>query len=204
MKRILTGVVVVGVGLTVLAGYMFPSRLAPVLNLIIDWGVLLLGAAVLIGVGYLLRMHIHKLVRPGKGWFTSLVALLAFGFTLIAGLALTSQDPFFVDLVLNIQVPVEASLLGILAVVLLYASLRFIRTQGWTPMSIGFFSSAILSLLLNLGYAAFNPGTIASELVTFLRRLPIAGARGVLIGMALGGLIVAMRVLLTIDRPYGE
>jgi hypothetical protein len=37
-----------------------------------------------------------------------------------------------------------------------------------------------------------------------LRRLPMVGARGILLGMGLGGLIVGLRVLLTIEKPYGE
>lgn len=204
MKKILAIVITIGIGLTVLAGYFFQAQLGPVLTLIIDWGILLVGVAGLVGIGYLLRLHFIKLLRHEKGAFFSGVVLFAFFFTLIAGFVLTPQNAFFQDLVLNVQIPVEASLLAILAVTLMVISLRLIRTRGWTPMSTAFLLSTIVSLIFNLGLIRTESGTLAANLVAFLHRLPLAGGRGILLGVALGGLIFGLRVLLTIDRPYGE
>jgi len=105
---------------------------------------------------------------------------------------------------LNIQIPVEASLLGVLAVILLIASLRLIRTQGWTPLSISFMVSAVIALVIESGVLPMAPQSLVGQVIGFLRRLPIAGTRGILMGMALGGLLVGLRVLLGVDRPYGE
>lgn len=204
MKKILAAIILVGVGLFVLAGYFFRTPLGSILGLIFDWGILLMGVTGLIGIGYLLRTHLVRLFHLEKGAFSSSIVLLAFIFTLTAGFILTPRDPFFQDLILNVQIPVEASLLSILAVMLLYGSLRLIRTRGWTPMSVAFLFSAVLTLIFNLGYLQAEGETFASQLLLFLRRLPLAGARGILLGMALGGLIVGLRVLLNIDRPYGE
>ena len=190
-------------GMIVLAGYFFQSQLGPVLAVIVDWGILLVGVIGLIGIGYLVWMHFDKLRQHEKGSFFSMVVLFGFILTLVTGLLLTPQNVFYRDLILNIQVPVEASLLAVLAVTLLYTSLRLVRTRGYTPMSIGFVLSALVMLFLNLGYLQADPGTIAAELVAFLQRLPMVGARGILLGIALGGLIVGLRVLLTINRPYG-
>jgi hypothetical protein len=106
--------------------------------------------------------------------------------------------------VLNIQIPVETSLLAILAVTMLFASLRIIRTRGWTLMSASFLISALISLILNLHYLNPAIGTAGAEWLEFVRRLPLAGLRGILIGIALGGLIVGLRVLLGMDRPYED
>jgi len=130
--------------------------------------------------------------------------LAAFLFALIAGFILTPQNSFYRHLILNVQIPVEASLLAILAVMLLYAGLRLIQTRGWTPMSGAFLVSAILSLIIDLGFIQTRSGTLGAELIALLDRLPTAGARGILLGMALGGMVVGLRVLLTVDRPYGE
>ena len=204
MRKILSIIILVAVGSLVLAGYAFQEFLAPALGLVLNWGVVLLGAALLIGIGYLLRMHFIKLFRAGKRSAMSAITLIAFFFTLISGLVLTTESEFFSDLILNVQVPVEASLLAILAVTLFYASLRLIRTQGWTPLSMGFLVSSVAFLVLESGILPIMSGSPAAQVVGFLRRLPLAGARGILIGMALGGLLVGLRVLLTIDRPYGE
>ena len=204
MKKLPSIIISVVVGFTVLAGYFFQSQLGPVLSLIIDWAILLTGAAGLIGLGYLVQMHLRRVVNWQNNAFFSLVTLLVFLLTFAAGLVLTTQNPFYRDLILNIQIPVETSLLAVLAVTLMFVSLKLIRTRGWTPMSVGFLISALVSLVLNLGYGLAESGSVVNEVVDFWHRLPIIGARGILLGMALGGLIVGLRVLLTMSRPYGE
>ncbi|MDY6866402.1 MAG: hypothetical protein SVT56_00615 [Chloroflexota bacterium] len=204
MKKTLGIVIAVSTGLIVLAGYFFQSQLGPLLSMILDWGILLAGVLGLIGLGYLIRMHILKIAQYQKGAFNSVIVLAAFLFALIAGFILTPNDPFYQNLILNVQIPIEASLLAILAVALLYASLRLIRTRGWTLMSVAFLASAVLSLILDLGFIQTRSGTLGAELIALLDRLPTAGARGILLGMALGGMVVGLRVLLTVDQPYAE
>lgn len=202
MKKILPAVIASATGLTILAGYLFQDQLTPILGLFINWGILLIGLVGLIGIGYLLAMHVGRITHHQKGGFSSAVVLIAFLFTLGAGSILSLQSMLFRDWVLNIQIPVETSLLAILAVTLFYTSLYLIRTRGWTPMSIGFLVGALISLILDIGYVQFQTDSLSAEWVLFIRRLPLAGIRGILIGMALGGLIVGLRVLLAIDRPY--
>jgi hypothetical protein len=202
-RRILSIVIVLLVGLTVLAGYYFQSQLGPVLALVFDWGLVLVAAAGLIGIGYLVVMHVRRLVRREKGWVYSVVLLAAFLLSLIGGFVLTTDSPLYRDLILNVQVPVEASLLAILAATLLYASLRLIRVRGWTPMSIAFLASAVFSLLLNIGLIRTTSDTLGDAILSFFKRLPLVGARGVLLGMALGGLLVGLRYLFSLNRTDG-
>lgn len=201
--RILSAGIVLLVGLTVLAGYFFQSQLEPVLALVFEWGLVLIAAAGLIGIGYLVALHVRRLIRKEKGRVSSVVLLVAFLFSLIGGFVLTTDSPFYRDLILNVQVPVEASLLAILAVTLLYASLRLIGVRGWTPMSIAFLASAIFSLTLNLGLIRTISGTLGEQILAFFKRLPLVGARGVLLGMGLGGLLVGMRYLFSLNRTDG-
>lgn len=203
MKKVFPTFIASATGLAILAGYFFQERLAPLLGLFIHWGILLVGLSGLIGIGYLLKMHFARITLNQKGRFYSAVVVSTFLFTLAAGFIVPqSGEVFYRDWVLNIQIPVEASLLAILAVTLLYSSLYLIRTRGWTPMSIGFLVSALVSLILNLGLIRFQPGSMGEEWLQFIRWLPLGGLRGILIGMALGGLIVGLRVLLALDRPY--
>jgi len=204
MKKILATIILLGVGLIVLAGYFFKVQLNPLISLIFEWGYILLGFTGIIGIAYLIWLHFSKIIQREKGFVSSILVLLAFSFTLIAGFVLTTQNAFFQAFILNVQVPVEASLLALFAVTLLYASLRLIRTQGWTPMSIGFLASALISLVFDLGIINAETGTLGAELLAFLHRLPLVGARGILLGMALGGLMVGLRVLFKMNRFNGE
>lgn len=204
MKKYLFAAITLLVGLTVLAGFFFQDHLGPTLTLIFDWGLVLVAVGGLIGMGYLAAFHVRNIVQRKKGWIYSVVLLAAFLVSLVAGFALTTDSPFYRELILNIQIPVETSLLAILAATLLYASLRLIRTRGWTPLTIAFMASAFFSLLLNLGLIRSASGTVAEQVLGFIQRLPMVGARGVLIGMALGGLLMGLRFLFSINAPGGE
>lgn len=204
MKKILPITIAFLTGLTILAGYFFRDALSPVLRIILDWFVLILGVASLIGIGILLRLHFNKILTSQKGAFYSFILILVFLLTLIAAFVLTLENDLFQGLILIVEIPVETSFLSITAATLLYTSLRFVRTKGWTPMSIGFLVSAIASLIFNLGYIQAQPGTMGEALLLFFKRLPKVGARGILLGMAIGGLVMGLRLLTTMDRPYGE
>ena len=204
MKKILWIVIAALTGLTVLAGYFFQTQLSPALALIFEWGLVLLAVAGLIGIGMLLTRHIRRIIYWEKGAFYSVVVLVAFLVALIAGFVLTPKSELYRNLILNVQVPVEASLLAILAVTLLVASLRIIRVRGWTPMSIAFLVSAVFSLIINLSWIRTPSGSLAEGILAFFTRLPMIGARGVLLGMAIGGLVVGLRYLLAVDRSGGE
>lgn len=204
MKKIVSIVIALGIGLLTLAGYIFRAELSPIMARVITWGILLMGTAGLIGIAKLLRSHLMKVIHKEKGMLHSIVMILALLFAMIGGFILTPNNPFFRDFILNVQIPVEASLLALLAVTLLYTSLRLIRNRGWTLMSVAFLCSAIISLVLDLGFIQNVEGTFADSMLAFLERLPVAGARGILFGMALGGLVVGLRALFSIDQPSGE
>lgn len=204
MKRILPILIAIITGLIVLGGYFFADTLSPLLNMIVDWGLLLIGTTGLIGIGYLLKKHVSIVVKKERSSFLSIVLLAAFLISIVTGLVTSIRSTLFSDLMINVQIPVETSLLAILAVVLMTAGFRLITTRGWTPMSIAFLTSAVVTLGLNIIVFHLQSDSSGALVINFLRRLPLVGARGILLGMALGGMIVGLRVLLTIDKPYGK
>jgi hypothetical protein len=70
-------------------------------------------------------------------------------------------------------------------------------------MGFCFFIAVIIFLLLNSGVLSFLSGIPPlQELVSGVSQVPIAGARGILIGVALGSLLTGIRIWLGSDRPY--
>jgi hypothetical protein len=72
-------------------------------------------------------------------------------------------------------------------------------------MIIVFGVSTVLFLLLYSGI--FTSGldiAIVKEGLGVLQRLPDAGGRGILIGLALGTIATGVRILLGVDRPYNS
>jgi hypothetical protein len=63
--------------------------------------------------------------------------------------------------------------------------------------------SALFFLLLGSGLLApLREVIFLGSILDLAARLPIAGGRGILIGIALGSLTAGLRVLLGADRPY--
>ena len=88
-----------------------------------------------------------------------------------------------------------------LAIALGYASLRLLR-QRRDALSILFVLSAVVFLIISSGFLAGVNIPIVQDIVAFIDRLPVAGARGILLGIALGSLTAGLRILMGADRPY--
>jgi hypothetical protein len=201
MKAPVTTAVAILTGLLVLLGYIVPA-LQPVQAIVLGWAIVLVGVAAVIGIINLVVVHVHKATQPPKRDPFSMVFLVAFLLTLAAAAVLEPSSPEFQRIMLAIQVPVESSLMALLAVVLAFTSLRLLQRRKGT-LSILFLISAVLFLILGSGFLTSTdlPSPI-KEIIAFANRLPSAGGRGILLGIALGSLTAGLRVLLGADRPY--
>jgi hypothetical protein len=122
--------------------------------------------------------------------------------TLGIGLWLTPASPDYQKVVTAIQVPMETSLMAILTVTLAYASIRlFQRRKGWMTWVFGI-SALVFLILASSILPGLNEIPVLNTITGFINRLPIAGARGILLGIALGSLTTGLRVMMGIDRPY--
>jgi hypothetical protein len=201
--RVLTAIIAIAVGVLVLLGYFLPQ--AAVLQIVLlDWAIILAGTAALIGIINLFSVHADKIRRREKDGIYSVMLITGLFATFIFGVVLKPQNPAMQSIVLNgIIIPVEATLMGLLAVSLLYAAVRLLRRRA-DLMSIVFIVTAAL-IFLGSATLPFGDvpifGTLIRPWVSQIWAL--GGARGILIGVALGTLTTGLRVLFAMDRPYG-
>jgi hypothetical protein len=192
------------VGTVILAGYFFPgTALAAIRTPMLDWAVTLGGVAGLIAIiNLVFGVHWRRLRDPEKNHLFSGLVILAFLVTVALGIFLGPTNSGYQKVVTAIQMPIEASLMAVLAITLAYSSLSLLQRQhNW--MGFFFFIAVILFLLLNsgvLGFLGNIPGL--QNLISAVSQTPIAGARGILIGVALGSLLTGIRIWLGSDRPY--
>ncbi|KPL79332.1 hypothetical protein ADN00_03120 [Ornatilinea apprima] len=197
MKSPVSTAVAIAVGLIVLLGFFIPvAVLQNLREVLVGWAAILAGVAGLVAILNLVSAHWRKLTSAGKRDVYSLALLLAFVVTLAAGLWLTPANADYQRVVTAIQAPVEMSLLALLAFSLAYASLRLLQRRR-DLMSVIFVISAVVFLFL---FSGFLPA--AGNVFGFLQRLPMAGARGILLGVAAGSVMTGLRILLGADRPY--
>jgi len=202
--KVINIIIAVAAGLIVLLGYFFPdSGLQSLRTPLLDWAVTLSGVAGLIAILNLVFSVHWKRLRdnhPRKGF--SAIIIIAFTLTLVAGIFLGPSDAGFQKLVTYVQVPIESSLMAVLALTLVFSALKILQNhRNW--MGFIFFLSVVFFLVLNSGVLAFTTEIpILRNILSAFHQVPVAGARGILLGIALGSLLTGIRVLIGADRPY--
>ncbi len=202
LMRVLTAVIAIATGILILFGYFFEA-FAVVQTLLLNWAIILASVAVLVGIFNLTSVHMDKIRRSEKGSTYSALLIIGLVATLFFGILLRPQHSVMQMMLNGIIIPTEAALMGLLTVSLLYAAIRLLRRRA-DMMGIVFLVTAAL---LFLGSATLPFGDIP-VIGTLIRPwvsqiLALGGARGILIGVALGTLTTGLRVLFGIDRPYG-
>ncbi len=195
-------------GLLVLTGYFIKlSLLVKISDLFLNWAILLAAFAVLLGIFNLLIVHMRKMASRQKGSGYSLLLVLAMLTTFVIGVII----PFYpkaapaLDFVFRaFQLPIEASLMAILTVTLVYSSIRLLGRR-LNVFSIVFLLTVLLILLGTVSFPFLGTLPWLSDLIRpFVAQvLAGGGARGLLIGVALGSLVMGLRVLFGADHPYG-
>jgi hypothetical protein len=200
--RIAAVVLAMASGLIVLLGYFIPA-LVGVQALLLNWAIILSGTAALVGVFNLISVHADKVRRRERGGPYSALLLVCLVATFLFGLVLGPDHPSMRLLVEAVIVPVEASLMALLSVTLLYAAIRLLRRRP-DVMSIVFLLVAAVMLAasatLPFGEVTLFSGVLRPWVADVLA---LGGTRGLLIGIALGTLTTGLRAIFGADRPYG-
>lgn len=201
--RILTAIIAIAVGILVLLGYFF-TQAAVIQAVLLDWAIILAGTAALIGIFNLITVHTDKIRRHEKDGVYSAILIIGLVGAFFFGVVLKPQSPFLQSVLLEgVIIPVEASLMGLLAVSLLYAAVRLMRRR-MEMMSVIFILTAALVFLGSVTLPFGEIPLIGTLIRPWVSQIwAVGGARGILIGVGLGALMTGLRVLFGIDRPYG-
>lgn len=202
MRVLVTGIAI-AFGLLAFLGYIFPVGMLLQLRLLLaQWAIILTAVALLVGAINLVGTHWKKIRQKEKGNIYSALLIIALVVSATFGIILDPQSYFMRSLLEAVIIPVEASLMALLAVTLVYASIRLLGYRA-NLMTITFLIVAVFALLaaapLPIGRLPF-----LSEVQAWLTKtFAMGGARGILLGVALGSLTAGLRVLFGMDRPYG-
>lgn len=201
LRAPLSTAVAIGFGLLVLLGIFIPD-LADLRNRILTWAMLLAAMALLLGLLNLFQVHYQRIRAKEKSVY-SLVLIVAmvvtFALTLLQG-----SDSESAEWVFNyIVVPIETSLMAVLAISLTLAAAR--TFQHRTDLMNLVFIGTLLVLLLGAGpLFGMELPYFTRVLSPYINNVLALGAmRGLLMGVALGTITTGVRVLIGADRPYG-
>jgi hypothetical protein len=181
-------------------------------RLMIDWAALLAALALIVGLLSVAAGHLMRVLRRQADWYYSLVLLAAMLIVIVSGTVVglvpggytlfpssLVEQPIR-DIFRAFYEPLAASFLALLAFFSLSAALRALRGRTVDALVILFVAALVLAL------AALPPMQdlpVLGDAVAWVREyVALAGARGLLIGAAIGALVAGVRVLLGFDQPY--
>jgi hypothetical protein len=204
--------IAVSVGLITLLGYFVSVPILLALRLqFVAWASILAAVAVGVGALNLLGVHLKKISDQSGGWVYSIFLVLS-----LLGALLASMVAPFLNLgsgpanVANawvfkyIVAALGTALSGLLVFFLVFAGYRLLRRRP-SVASVTFLVVALISILGMAPQLPELPDIGLRDLWIWISQVPaVAGARGVLLGIALGVIATGLRILLAVDRPYGE
>jgi len=153
---------------------------------------IVIAVSIVVGIANLLFVHIGRVAR---GKFYSAVLLACFAFTIYWHIAHKGDA----SLLEAVQVPIESALAALLFLSLAHGGSRVIqkRADVWGLL---FVAVVLVVLLGSIPLAELAPVKAWSD---WLMAIPVsAGARAILLGIALGTVVAGVRALLGQDRSY--
>lgn len=192
--------IAIGFGFLTLWGLVSGSGLVfGITNVLLQLTMITIGVTILLGILNLFGVHLRKLGQRSRGWFYSLVVIVSAAVVLVLW-ALGRRDANQM-LMETVQVSIESALTGLIVFALVFGAFRMMRRRvTWSAV---LFTLALLVILvgaLPLAEVGWLP-----QFRNWLLAVPVsAGARGILIGIALATVVTAVRVLIGQDRSYRE
>ena len=170
----------------------FASLLALPASILIRLVAIVVALTIIIGIANLLYVHVGRVVSRG---FYSIILLASFAFTIYW--YVTKQGD--TSLLEAVQVPIESALAALLFLSMLRGGTRILQKRAdiWGLL---FVTVLVVVLLGTIPLAALEP---IREWSDWVMEIPVsAGARAILLGIALGTVVTGVRILLGQDRSY--
>jgi hypothetical protein len=198
--RLLPTAIAIGVGLVTLLDYFFTLPLLDGLGFTFkQWTIILTAFALLLGLINLVRVHLTRIVRRNEasaGY--SVIVLLTAVLVLGLGLWFKLPSPPMTWVFDHVYMPLQGTFFALVAFFIATAAYRALRARNLETTWM-----LLAALIVLLGQMPIL-GALADAREWVLNVPSTAGMRGILIGVALGTIATALRLLVGLDRPYSE
>lgn len=185
----------------------FTPPLRSVYEMVLDWYIVILVFALVVGLQTTIYLHINRVRKRVKGYFYSLVTLVSLaGMATIGLVGGIRQGSGFMWLFEHIQVPLGATMFALLAFFMASAAYRAFRAR--TLEATLLLVAAVIVMLgrVPIGYFLTKglPESIQIPAATewILMYPNMAAKRGIMFGVALGMISTALKVIVGIERGY--
>jgi len=191
-----------GFGVFMLAQFFVPHPLfTKGYQNILDWMQIIYVFALLVGAFSFFLLHLEKISKKQKSWGYNLVAIAGLVIMVFLGFykGIQKGSPFLwvFD---NLQVPMQSTMFSLLAFFVASAAYRGFRARNIQALVL-----LLAGLLVILGRVPLGEMLHSSipDAATWVLNVPsMAARRGILIGIGLGTIATALRIIVGIERTY--
>ncbi|MEZ5358625.1 MAG: hypothetical protein R3F48_07300 [Candidatus Zixiibacteriota bacterium] len=210
MKREIPLLIVFIGGLFMAIQFFVPdSRSEWVYEFVMDWTIIIGIFALALGIWSFVRVSVNKINRRQENWQYSIISLIGlfgmilFGSSVMGWLGAESvglESFMFRQVFNNIIIPLHATTFSLLAFFMASAAFRAFRAHSLLATVLLF---AALIVMLR-----FNPylgpvGNLIGDAASWILNVPnMAAKRAIVIGIGLGMVATALKVILGIERGY--
>jgi hypothetical protein len=192
--------IAIAVGFVTLLDYFFTFPLLDQVGAAFkQWTIILTAFALLLGLINLLQVHLARIVRrheASAGY--SAIVLLTAAFTSVVGLLFGLPSDAMTWIFDNLYTPLQGTFFALVAFFLATAAYRALRARNVETTGM-----LLAALIVLLGQTPLL-GVLADAREWVLNVPSTAGVRGILLGVALGTLATALRLLIGWDRSYSD
>ena len=203
MKRTIPLAICLVMGVMMMLQFFIPHPASvAVYDLSTKWIRIITAFALVLGVGSLVLYHIAKLRRRRTGWAYSIVTLVAIVVSAVVGLGwgVRPGSPLQEVVFKSFLAPLNASMFAILAFYMASAAYRAFRART-TEAALLLIAAFIVMLgMVPVGRAIWSKLPDIAEWVLSVPNM--AAMRGILFGVALGGIATSLKVILGIERGW--
>ena len=195
-------------GSIIIVGFFIPHRPFGTLESeALIWYAIIFAFTLLIGVDSLVRLHVRQIRKRKKGWWYSIVFFAGFFYCLVIGIIsdIRTPNPFLPGTVFfygytAILMPLQSTMFALLAFFVASASYRAFRARNLEATLLLIAAVIVMLGRVPAGYKIWPrlPG-IANWIFNVLQ---MGAMRGIMIGIALGAVAMALRLILGIERTY--
>ncbi|HID32335.1 MAG TPA: hypothetical protein EYP24_03035 [bacterium (Candidatus Stahlbacteria)] len=168
---------------------------------LLDWYIIVAAFSLVLGVQSLVHVHIHRIRKRREGFTFSIVTILAMAITAVAGVFFgTGKGSFFIDIYKFITVPMGATMFSLLAFFMASAAFRAFRARNLEATLL--LAAAVIVMLgrVPIGFYLFPP--LPNIVEWILSHPSLAAYRGIAIGVGLGMIGTALKIILGVERRW--